>query len=50
MIGNGGASEDAITAVFVEGIIFLILTFCNVREAIVNSIPASLKKAIGVGT
>ena len=39
----------ALTAVFIEGIIFLVLTACNIREAIVNSIPANLKKAIGVG-
>ena len=38
-----------LTAIFREGIIFLLLTFFNVREAIVNSIPANLKKAIGVG-
>lgn len=41
--------QFALTAVFVEGIIFLVLTFCNVREAIVNSIPTNLKKAIGAG-
>ncbi|MBO4388679.1 MAG: NCS2 family permease [Spirochaetales bacterium] len=49
IFGMGYSWQFALTAVFVEGIIFLILTFCNVREAIVNSIPASLKKAIGVG-
>lgn len=41
--------QFALTAVFVEGIIFLLLTFFNVREAIVNSIPANLKRAISVG-
>ncbi len=39
----------ALTAILFEGIIFLLLTFFNIREAIVNSIPVSLKKAIGVG-
>jgi len=41
--------QFALTAVFVEGIIFLILTACNIREAIVNCIPANMKKAIGAG-
>jgi adenine/guanine/hypoxanthine permease len=41
--------EFALTAVFLEGIIFLILSFFNVREAIFNSIPMNLKKAVSVG-
>lgn len=41
--------QFALTAVFLEGIIFIILTFFNVREAIINSIPANIKKAISVG-
>ena len=45
----GYSWQFALTAIFVEGIIFLILTAFNVREAIVNSIPANLKKAIAVG-
>ena len=45
----GYSWQFALTAIFCEGIIFLLLTFFNVREAIVNSIPANLKKAIGVG-
>ena len=45
----GYSWQWALTAILVEGLIFIILTFCNVREAIVNSIPASLKKAIGAG-
>lgn len=45
----GYSWQFALTAVFLEGIIFIILTFCNVREIIVNSIPASLKNAIPVG-
>jgi AGZA family xanthine/uracil permease-like MFS transporter len=49
VLGMGKSWQFALTAVFVEGIIFLILTAVNIREAIVNSIPANLKKAIGVG-
>ncbi len=49
VLGMGHSWRFALTAVFVEGIIFIILTAVNIREAIVNSIPANLKKAIGVG-
>lgn len=45
----GYSWQFALTAVFLEGIIFIILTLFNVREAIVNSIPANIKKAISVG-
>ncbi|WP_330400306.1 NCS2 family permease [Tepidibacter mesophilus] len=45
----GYSWEFALTAVFLEGIIFLILTFFNIREAILNSIPIQLKKAVSVG-
>ena len=48
-IRMGYSWQWAITAIFIEGIVFLLLTFFNVREAIVNSIPATLKKAIGAG-
>ena len=48
-IGMGYSWQWALSAIFVEGVIFIILTFCNIREAIVNSIPDSLKKAISVG-
>lgn len=48
-LGMGYSYQWALSAIFCEGIIFLLLTFCNVREAIVNSIPASLKKAIAAG-
>jgi AGZA family xanthine/uracil permease-like MFS transporter len=41
--------EVALTAVLIEGIIFIILTFLNVREAIINAIPMSIKHAISVG-
>lgn len=48
-LGMGYSWRWALTAIFVEGVVFLILTFCNVREALVNCIPPSLKKAIGAG-
>lgn len=49
VIGMGYSWQFALTAVFVEGLIFIVLTIFNIREAIVNSIPMNLKKAIGVG-
>ncbi len=49
VLGMGYTWQTALTAVFLEGILFLILTIFNVREAIVNSIPMNLKKAISVG-
>lgn len=48
-LGMGYSWQFALTAIFVEGIIFILLTAFNVREAIVNSIPSNLKKAISVG-
>ena len=47
--GMGHTWEFALTAVFLEGIIFIVLSFFNVREAIFNSIPMNLKKAVSVG-
>ena len=41
--------QFALTAVFIEGLIFILLTVTNVREAIVNAIPLSLRNAIGAG-
>ena len=41
--------QFALTAVLIEGIIFILLTLTNVREAIVNAIPLSLRNAIGAG-
>jgi AGZA family xanthine/uracil permease-like MFS transporter len=41
--------QFALTAVFLEGIIFIILTAFNIREAIINCIPANIRKAISVG-
>ena len=41
--------QIALFAVFVEGIIFIILSLTNVREAIFDAIPFNLKKAVSVG-
>ncbi len=41
--------QVALLAVFIEGIIFIILSFTGIREAIFNAIPFSLKKAVSVG-
>ncbi|QZE14042.1 NCS2 family permease [Halosquirtibacter laminarini] len=41
--------EFALTAVFLEGIIFLLMTAFNIRELIINSIPKNIKHAISVG-
>lgn len=48
-LGMGYSWQFALTAVFIEGLIFILLTLTNLREAIVNAIPASLKNAIGAG-
>lgn len=48
-MGMGYSWQFALTAVFIEGVIFILLTITNLREAIVNAIPASLKSAIGAG-
>ena len=49
VLGMGYTWNVALTAVFVEGIIFIILSLTNVREAIFNAIPASLKIGVSVG-
>ncbi len=48
-IGFGYSWQIALLAVFIEGIIFIILSLTNVREAIFNCIPMPLKKAVSVG-
>lgn len=48
-LGMGYSWQFALTAVLIEGLIFIVLTLTNVREAIVNAIPASLRNAIGAG-
>ncbi|WP_311492514.1 NCS2 family permease [uncultured Anaerococcus sp.] len=50
VVGQMGHSwQFALTAVFLEGIIFMLLSLVGVREAIFNSIPTTLKKAVSVG-
>jgi AGZA family xanthine/uracil permease-like MFS transporter len=49
VLGMGHTWQFAITAVFLEGIIFLILTAFNIRELIVNAIPIPLKHAVSAG-
>ena len=48
-LGMGYSWQFALTAVLIEGLIFILLTLTNVREAIVNAIPMSLRNAIGAG-
>lgn len=45
----GYSWQFALTAVFIEGLIFILLTVTNLRDIIVNAIPASLRNAIGPG-
>ena len=49
VLGMGYSWQFALTAVLIEGIIFILLTIFNVREAIVDSIPKSVKTAISAG-
>jgi len=49
VLGMGYSWQFALTAVFLEGIIFLLLTAFNIREVIVNAIPMNLKHAISAG-
>lgn len=48
-LGMGYTWQFALTAVLIEGIIFIILTVTKVRSLILNSIPGTLSKAIGAG-
>ncbi|MBQ7849981.1 MAG: NCS2 family permease [Clostridia bacterium] len=47
--GFGYSWQVALLAVFVEGIIFIVLSLTNVREAIFNAIPLTLKRGVSVG-
>ncbi len=49
VLGMGYSWQFALTAVFLEGIIFLLLTAFNIRELIVNAIPISMKHAVSAG-
>ena len=47
--GYGYSWQVALLAVFIEGLIFVVLSLTNVREAIFNAIPLNLKRGVSVG-
>ena len=49
VLGMGVSWQVALFAVLVEGVVFIILSLTNVREAIFNAIPLTLKKGVSVG-
>ena len=49
VLGYGYSWQVALLAVFVEGIVFIIMSLTNVREAIFNAIPLNLKRGVSVG-
>ena len=49
VLGMGISWQKALTAVFLEGVLFIILSLFNVREAIIKAIPSNLKKAVAAG-
>lgn len=49
VIGKGISWEVALTAVFVEGIIFILMSLFKMREAVVNAIPINMKHAVTAG-
>lgn len=49
VIGMGYSWQIALLAVFVEGLIFVVLSLTNIREAIFNAIPLTLKRGVSVG-
>ncbi|MCM1161203.1 MAG: NCS2 family permease [Roseburia sp.] len=49
VLGYGYSWQVALLAVFIEGIIFIVLSLTNVREAIFNAIPLNLKRGVSVG-
>jgi AGZA family xanthine/uracil permease-like MFS transporter len=49
VLGMGYTWQLALTAVFFEGIIFIVMSLFNIREAIVKSIPRNIKNAVSVG-
>ena len=48
-MGMGYSWQFALTAVFIEGVLFILMTITNIREAIVSAIPQNLRYAIGAG-
>ena len=49
VLGFGYSWQVALLAVFVEGLVFIVLSLTNVREAIFNAIPLNLKRGVSVG-
>ena len=49
VLGMGHSWQFALTAVFIEGLIFILLTAFNIRELIINSIPMNMKHAVSAG-
>ena len=49
VLGQGITWQTALFAVFIEGLIFILISATNVREAIFNAIPLTLKRAVSVG-
>ncbi len=49
VLGMGYSWQTALAAVFIEGLIFIVLSVTNIREAIFNAIPLNLKSAVSVG-
>ncbi len=49
VLGMGYSWQTALAAVFCEGIIFIVLSVTNVREAIFNAIPMTIKHAVSAG-
>ena len=49
VLGMGYSWQQALAAIFVEGLFFIILSLTKVRESIFNSIPMNLKHAVSVG-
>lgn len=48
-MGMGYSWQFALTAVLIEGLLFILMTVTNIREAIVNAIPINMRHAIGAG-
>ena len=49
VLGMGYSWQWALAAVFAEGLIFILLTLCNVREALFNAIPKCMKYSVSAG-
>ena len=49
VLGEGLSWQAALAAVFVSGVIFVVLTLTRIREAVIDGIPPNLKHAVGAG-